>query len=235
MNDMTYDFNNVKPDIRENIPAGIPLYLQMNYTPGGAGPSGILTASKPSAENPTPDTKYLKAEFTVLRGPYKGRKFWSNLTLEGGQVDEKGNSKARAIAMQTLFNIIASAHGLKREDPSADATAIRAQYSDLKKFNGVRFFSLSSLSKPQKGYPEKNELGGHWNILTVDSSKFPTEAQLDNPTVTAGPKLAVVAALPSFVTAQQPTQANGGQSAAPNFPPPAAVPTPNGSLPAWMQ
>lgn len=176
-----YDLNEVKPETRELIPIGTPLFVEITFTPGGHGEHGLLTKSKPTPDRPNPDTAYLKCEFTVLRGPYKNRKFWSNLTLEGGEVDEKGNSKAVSISLQSIRRIVDSAHGLKSDDMTPQAREIRARYNDPRALRGLRFVTLAAVSKEQPGYPQKNELGGHWNILTVDSKRWPSERELDNP------------------------------------------------------
>lgn len=229
-------------DTRELIPIGTPLFVEMTYTPGGHGENGLLTKSKPTPDKPNPDTAYLKAEFTILRGPYKNRKFWSNFTLEGGERDEKGNSKAAAISYQTLRKIIYSAHGLKSDDMTPNAKTICERYSDLKALNGIRFVCRAGVSKEQPGYPQKNELGGHWNIMTIDSKRWPSEHELDNPPKDAkaaapAPNAPVWGAQPGNPT--PPAQGNGnGSAASPAFagsPSTAAPPTTFGGTAAAPQ
>lgn len=195
-------FEAPQPKANELIPTGTPLFVEMTFTPGGHGEDGCLTKSKPSAENPNPDTAYLKCEFTVLRGPYKSRKFWSNFTLEGGERDENGHSKAGVISAQTLRKIIYSAHGLRSDDMTPNAKAICEKYGKLQALNGIRFVCRAAVGKERAGYQQKNELGGHWNIMTVDSKRWPTEHELDNP-ATAKPAAPAPAA---------PVWNNGGAS-----------------------
>jgi hypothetical protein len=183
------NYSNDKPDLREPIPAGTLLFLRMSYTPGGAGTeaecgagsAGALTASKPPS-----DTKYLKAEFTVLRGPYKGRKFWSNLTVSGGQVDEKGNSKAGGITRQAIRLILDSSQGLNPKDESPEAMAKRVitGYRDLQ---GRTFVAKAKIEPAQNGYPAKNGLG---QVMAPGMTGMPSDpaelaALLDNPAVAA--------------------------------------------------
>lgn len=229
-------FNAPQPSIGELIPTGTPLWLEMTFTAGGHGEHGLLTRSKPSAGKPNPDTAYLKAEFTVLRGPYKNRKFWSNLALEGGELNEQGHSKAATISYQTIRKIIYSAHGLKSDDMTPNAKAICEKYGDLRALNGIRFVARAAVSKPQDGYAQKNELGGHWNIMTVDSKRWPSEHELDNPPAQGGKPGAPTSAAPVW---KSPTSAAAPAvtqtAAAPAaFPPPtASAPVDNG-LPKWM-
>lgn len=179
------DFSNDKPDLREPIPAGTVLYVEMTYKPGGADLAGTAPEQREGAltkaKEPS-DAYYLMAEFTVLRGPYKGRKFWSNLTVSGGKVDEKGRSIAAGITRQTIRCILDSSQGLKASDESPDAMAKRVirGYRDLQK---RRFIAKVKVEPPQNGYPAKNGLG---QVLTVDMKGYPaTEAELDAP-VAAG-------------------------------------------------
>src|SRR5579872_302353 len=214
-------FDAQQPDTRELIPAGTPLYVQMSFTPGGHGEHGLLTKSKPTPERPNPDTAYLKAEFTVLRGPYKGRKFWSNLTLEGGEVNEKNESKAAAISHSAIRMIIYSAHGLRSDDMTPHAKAISERYADLRGLNGIPFVTRAAVSKERQGYAQKNELGGAWNIMTIDSKRWPTEHELDNP---AKPAAAAPAPVAPVWAGQQNSTPPASPPAASSFTSPVAAP-----------
>jgi hypothetical protein len=231
MNANPYDFNfaGVKPDIRETIPAGTPLYLALSYTPGGVGPAGALTKSK------TSDVEYLKAEFTVLRGPYKGRKFWSNMTVTGGDVDEKGQSKAGAITRKSIRLLLDSAQGLSSKDDSPEAAAKRVLPEGFKSLQGLRFVALAKVEKEKDGYPEKNTLG---SILTVDMKNYPTEQQLDNPPKPGTP--ATPAAPPPQWSGAGISRPDTGQAAPTTngFPAPTAMQAavqPGNDLPAWAK
>lgn len=217
------DFSQDKPDIREPIPAGTPVFVQMTYTPGGVGPDGALTQSQ------TGDTQYMKAEFTVLRGPYRGRKFWSNLTFVGGKVDEKGRSIAAGITRQTVRMILDSSQGLKSTDDSPEAAAKRVLAS-LKDLQGRKFIAKTKVEAAQNGYPAKNGLG---QVLTVDMKTYPTDAELDAPVITG--------VTPSTKVAETPTWAppTEGPAAAQVVATAAVMPAVNqpaneaGAVPAW--
>jgi hypothetical protein len=194
-----YNFAGVKPDIREVIPAQTKLLLKFNYTPGGYGPDGKptnggpLTKSKATAENPNPDVLYLKSEFTVMRGPYKGRKFWSNLTVVGGQVNEQGASKGGKITRETIRLILDSANGLSSKDDSPEAAAKRVLPQGFQSLQNITFVGTAKVEPAQGNYPEKNVLG---SVLTIDNKQYPTEQELDNPPKPAAAKN-TVASLPA--------------------------------------
>src|SRR6201996_6449075 len=214
------DFSQDKPDIREVIPAGTVVFVEMVYRPGGANlpntptehQEGALKAAKPPS-----DALYLDCEFTILLGPYKGRKFWSNITVAGGKVDEKGRSIAAGIARQTIRCILDSSQGLSSKDESPEATAKRVMrgFRDLQK----RRFMCKLKVEKSAGYADKNGLG---QVLTVDMKDYPkSEAELNN-VPSAKVKDAPAA----------PTWGDQAQQAPQQQPQPAAAPAPAG---AWVQ
>jgi hypothetical protein len=245
-----YNFAGEKPDIREVIPAGTKLQLRHTFTPGGYAPDGKmtnggpLTKSKPTADNPNPDTLYLKSEFTVLRGPYKGRKFWSNLTVVGGQVDETGASKAGKITRQNIRLMIDSSKGLSSKDDSPAAAAKRVLPNGFPDLQNIIFVGTVKIEPAQGNYPEKNALG---LILTIDNKLYPADAnELDNPPKPAGaPTPAVLPAVPSWETSAQPVQVGQaasmtGQEILASLPvggrvAPLTVQNPPSGVPAWAQ
>lgn len=177
----SFDFSNDKPSLRELIPSTVPLFVEMTYTPGGVDIPGTPQEQKTGAltQSNTTDALYLKSEFTVLRGPYKGRKFWSNLTVYGGKVDEKGASKGGKISRETIRSIIDSSVGLKSGDQSPEAAAKRVLPQGFRSLQARRFMCFSKVEKGKDGYADKNGLG---QILTLDHAKYPkNEAELDNP------------------------------------------------------
>ncbi len=103
----------------ELVPADTIAKVALAIRPGGVGDGGWLTQSR------TSDAQYLNCEFVVTEGDYTKRKFWSNLTVSGGKVDEKGHSKAGNITRATLRAILESARGIKPEDDSDEAKSKR--------------------------------------------------------------------------------------------------------------
>lgn len=71
------------------------------------------------------DTYYTSWEFTVVYGPHTGSKLFQNMTIAGGQVDDKGQSKAGNISKSFYRGWVESAYGVLPSDNSAQAQAVR--------------------------------------------------------------------------------------------------------------
>ncbi len=67
----------------------------------------------------------LEAEFTVTKGPHARRKFWQSFTVQGGKLDERGQSIGWKISKGVFCVMIDSALGLNPEDMSAAGRAKR--------------------------------------------------------------------------------------------------------------
>lgn len=256
MDGFSFNFAGDKPRVNEVIPSGTKVLLRLTYTPGGADfPStpveqrtGQLTASKEDGS----DVLYLKAELTVQRGPYRGRKIFTNMTVAGGKQDEKGRSIAAGITRSQIRSILDSANGLSSKDESPEAAAKRVLPAGFASLQGLTFVAKVGV-KPAKGqYQESNTLA---TVLTVDHKDYPkSEDELDNP-----PKPA--AAAPALPSAPAPawgapaTQAPAAVASGPAAPAPfvaaqtapqpalsatpplaaSAAPAQNGGLPGWAK
>ena len=119
-------FDGVSSDFSP-IPEGTIVDVLLTIRPGGAGPDGILKQSQRS------DAQYLDCEYTVTNGEYERRKFWGNLTVAGGSLDDKGNSKAGNISKRTIRALLESCYSIEPKDMSEDAKAARtlSSYMDL--------------------------------------------------------------------------------------------------------
>jgi hypothetical protein len=72
------DFNDAGPQRAfDVIPAGTVATLLVTVRPSNAGEGSLLRPSKDG------NSAALDCEFTVVNGPFAGRKFWSLFTLEG--------------------------------------------------------------------------------------------------------------------------------------------------------
>jgi hypothetical protein len=71
------------------------------------------------------DTYYTDWEFTVVFGPHTGSKLFQNMTIAGGQMDDKGQSKAGNITKSFYRGWVESAYGILPTDQSAQAQAAR--------------------------------------------------------------------------------------------------------------
>lgn len=112
---------------------------------------GYLTASKSS------DVLYLSWEYTVVDGPFARRKFWQNMTVAGGQTNERGESKAWNITKTSMRAMLCSARNVKPDDMDEHATAARRinAWADL---DGIEFAAKVGISKGNNGYPDKNQI-----------------------------------------------------------------------------
>ncbi len=99
----------------ELIPADTIAKVALTIRPGGQGEGGWLTQSQSS------DAQYLNCEFVITEGEFAKRKFWSNLTVSGGKVNEKNESIAGNISRATLRAILESARNVLPDDESDDA------------------------------------------------------------------------------------------------------------------
>tara|TARA_R100001591_G_scaffold117988_1_gene138961 strand:- start:72 stop:722 length:651 start_codon:yes stop_codon:yes gene_type:complete len=109
------------------IPEGTIVDVLLTIRPGGAGEGGLLKQSTRS------DAQYLDCEFTVTNGEFERRKFWTNLTVMGGSLDDNGRSKAGNISMRTIRAMLESCYNIEPRDMSDAAKAVRvlSSYGDL--------------------------------------------------------------------------------------------------------
>lgn len=207
-----YDFNDAEAQREfDVIPHGTVVPVVMTIRPGATGDGGWATASV------TSDATYLNAEFTVSEGPYINRKFWQNLTISGGKVNEKGESIAWNITKSTIRAMLNSARGVKPDDDSEAARKARVitSWGDL---NGLQFIVKVKVEKDKKGqYPDKNQIAqviepGHKDYTPDAFSRAPAQA-------TAAP------------AAPKPAWAQGNAAPAQA----AAAAAPQGNLPAWAR
>ena len=144
--DQNFDFNSAESGggSFELIPAGTIAKVNIAVRPGGEGEGGWLTQSKSS------DVQMLKGELTK-------RKFWVNLAVSGGKVDEQGNSKAGNITRATLRAFLESARGVQPNDESDEAKRKRLVngYGD---FNGMEFWAKVGIEPARGEYQAKNKL-----------------------------------------------------------------------------
>ena len=146
------DFNDAgQQQVGDLIPANTIAKVVATIRPGSSGQGGWLTRSN------TSDVEYLNCEFTILEGPFAKRKFWQNMTVSGGKLDERGQSKAWGITKATLRAMLDSAFGL---DPDDDSPAARQKRmtQDWGAFNGLQFVAKVGIEKGKDNYADKNKL-----------------------------------------------------------------------------
>lgn len=230
---MSFDFNSADPQMvmGDLIPDGTFAKLRLTIRPGGVDGTvpmdqGLLKASGSS------DAKMLDCEFTVMEGTFAKRKFWQMFTVQGGKLDEKGQSKAWNISKSTFRAMIDSALGLNPEDMS-EATKAKRIIQGLKQLDGITFWGrimVEPASNPQ--YRDVNRLA---NVVTSADKEYAVLARgehvLPNP---VGAKAKTQAAAP----AQQsltPAWASKPASTVQAQPQPQSQPAaPKPAGPAWL-
>jgi hypothetical protein len=125
------------------VPANTVARVILTIRPGSEGDGGWLTQSKSS------DAQYLNCEFTITDGEYAKRKFWGNLTVSGGKVNEEGQSIAGKIARETLRAILESSLGVRPDDESDEAKRKRL-VSGYGNFNDMEFVAKIGI-EPARG------------------------------------------------------------------------------------
>lgn len=248
----SFDFSQDKPDIRAPIPAGTIVMARMGYKAGGSGPQNALTKGK-DKDGVKSDVEYLNVEFTVLRGPYKGRKVFTNMTFIGGKVDEKGVAIASSISRKNIRSIIDCSEGLATTDESAEANARRVLPDGFPSLIGRMVVFEAKLEAAQNGHPAKNGVG---QILTIDHPRWPKSEDVFDavpaapaapaPTITWGaapspaaaigaPSPAAFAPPPGVVQAEPIAPGTSGLAGVPDAAVIAAAAAPaQGGLPGWM-
>lgn len=240
---MTFDMNEVEPQQSGDlIPDGTFAKVVMTLRRGGTDGTGEVDRGLLKSSNqPGSDVLMLDAEFTVAEGPHVRRKFWQMFTVQGGKLDESGQSIGWKISKSTFRAMIDSALGLNPEDMSEAAKARRV-LRGLADLDGISFVAKIQVEPSRNpAYKDANKLD-HVVLPTAPEWKRvmagePVPAQ---PTSKPRPAAAAPAqaALPAWgqpqATVAHAAPAWGAQAvaAAPiTQSPPVAKP---GSGPAWL-
>jgi len=241
---MTFDMNDVAPQQSGDlIPDGTFAKVQMSIRKGGA--DGMSEADKgllKSSNQPGSDVLMVDAEFTVTEGPFARRKFWQNFTVQGGKLDEQGQSIGWKITKSQFRAMIDSALGLNPDDMSEAAKAKRV-LRGLADLDGITFVAKIQI--------EPNRNAAYKDANKLDHVVLPTAPEwqkiMSGETVPAQPSArtrpaaaATPAATPAWGQAPAPAAASGPAWSAPGAPEPApqpAQPAPAaapGAGPAWL-
>lgn len=153
------------------IPHGTKVRVIGTIRPGGSNrpgqervDCGYLTASK------TSDVQFLSWEFTIVDGPFARRKFWQNMSVAGGEVNEKGESKSWNITKSTLRAMLNSARNVKPDDNTERGVAAR-RFNSWGDLDGIEFCCTVRVqkAKPNSGYQDSNSIG---TVIEPDNKDY---------------------------------------------------------------
>lgn len=236
---MTFDMNDVAPQqAGDLIPDGTFAKVTMTIRKGGT--DGMSEADrgllKPSNQ-PGSDVLMLDAEFTVTESPHARRKFWQMFTVQGGKLDEQGQSIGWKISKSTFRAMIDSALGLNPEDMS-DAAKAKRVLRGLADLDGITFVAKIQIEPSRNpAYRDANKLdhvvlptAPEWQKVMAGET---VPAQPSNrPRATAPAQ----AAAPAWGQPQAPSAPTAPAWSAPAAQPasPAPASDPKGNGPAWL-
>jgi hypothetical protein len=166
---MSYDYTDTPPprDL-DLIPHGEVATVTMHILAGGVGEDNLLKRAQSGAE-------MLDLELVVVDGPYSRRKFWEKFVLEG---TTDGHAKAGKISRGVLRTILESARGIKPDDTSPQARALRTV--SLKDFDNLTFIAKIGIEKGKpktdnngkptgENWPDKNIIA---SVITPDKTDW---------------------------------------------------------------
>ena len=157
---MPFDMNDVEPQTSgELIPDGTFAKVVMTIRKGGTdGMSEVDRGLLKRSNQPGSDVLMLDAEFTIAEGPYARRKFWQNFTVQGGKLDEQGQSIGWKISKSIFRAMIDSALGLSPDDMSEAAKAKRV-LRGLADLDGISFVAKIQIEPSRNpAYKDANKL-----------------------------------------------------------------------------
>jgi hypothetical protein len=218
-----FDFNDADGQRERGtpMPAGTLCKVVLNIRAGGEQSSGgWLTQSKSS------DALYLDCELTVLNGEYAKRKLWTNLTVSGGKLNDKGQSIGGNISRATIRAMLESARNISPVDMSNTANAKR-QISGFGDLDGLEFAIKVGMEKGKDPYPDKNTIS-----LVVTPEREEYAAIMAAPVAGNPAPVAGNTAANRTAAAFKPSWAGGAAAPAPAPQTPAAK---TNTTPAWAQ
>jgi hypothetical protein len=146
---MPINLNNAEPqrEMGALIPDGTFVRLKGKLRPG----EYTLPGEEPAdnglfKKSGTSDVVMLDWEFTVLQGKYAKQKIWQFMTVSGGQLDDKGNSKGGNVTKSMLRAMVDSALGLDPKDMS-DAAQAKRMINSYSEFDGIEFVARIGVEK----------------------------------------------------------------------------------------
>ena len=198
----TMDFNDAEEQRQGGtIPDGTFVKAAIHIRPGGASLAGMDPTDTGLFKNSDKsDAVMIDCEFTVLVGPYAHRKWWENMVVAGGTLDEKGVSKGWNMTKSRIRAMLESAMSIDPKDMSEPAKQKR-QIPYFKYIDGMPFYVKLTVeeggAKPGGGtYAPKN---------VIDRIVIPGDAEYAD--LAAGKE---VAPMPRNASVKAPNASQGG-------------------------
>lgn len=170
---MAFDFNTAGPqrEFGAVIPDGtfvwaVGVLRDGAFTPPWASPQDQNLFRTSKEQNS--DAVMLDWEFTIQFGPHKNQKFWQLMTLDGGQRDDHGQSKAGNISKTTIRAMIESARGIRPDDLTPAAVAGR-QVEFLRQLDNIPFACKIGVRDGGSEYPDSNQIA---IVITPDMPEY---------------------------------------------------------------
>jgi hypothetical protein len=143
------------------IPKGTIAPMNARIKRGGYGDGGLLTSTTTYKGR----SAYLDIEITLTDDPYKGRKLWTRLTVEG-----ENHHAAAANSRDLLGSVLRSGHNLSSTDMSPEALG-KLDNVSYETFDGWRFTGKIGV---ERGKLKDDGSGEKWpdkNILVSGVTK----------------------------------------------------------------
>lgn len=122
---------------------------------------------------------WMKCKIFITDGPYKGRRFYHNMTVSGGKLNNNGDSIAGNIAGTTIRGIVESSRGIR--STATDEASVRGrlikEWSDI---HGMNFIGKVEIEPKTEKYSARNKLD---RALSADDKDYmqPSNGQTQAP------------------------------------------------------
>lgn len=130
------------------------------------------------------DAVWIKCKISITDGPYKGRRFYHNLTVSGGKLNDKGGSKGGVITGRTVRGIVESNRGIRStatDEASVNGRVI-GNWTDI---HGMNFIGMVAVEPRKDGFPESNKLSRALSADDKDYRRQPSNGQPQAPVAPA--------------------------------------------------
>jgi len=108
--------------------------------------------------NPNSNVIFMKWKFTVVGGEYADKWFRNNQTVEGGTLNDKGQSKSAIRTGRLARQITESHRGIRSDASDQNSAAARILQNDWPDLHGMVFLGKVGVEAAKDGFPAKNKM-----------------------------------------------------------------------------